>query len=66
MGIGVRVFLIAFGAVITFALDVKAVGGLALDTVGVIVLVAGAVGLLASMVILGGRPWLRHVVEERL
>ena len=66
MGIGVSVFLIAVGAVMTFALDVQSNGGFNLDTIGIILMVAGAIGLLASMVIFGGGRHSDTVVEERL
>lgn len=48
MGIGVSVFLIAAGAILNFAVDVQA-EGINLDTVGVILMVVGAIGLLASL-----------------
>ena len=48
MGIGVSVFLIAVGAILTFALNV-AVSGVNLDTVGVILMVVGGIGLLWSL-----------------
>ncbi len=48
MGIGVSVFLIAVGAILSFALDVQT-EGVNLDTVGVILMIVGAIGLLASM-----------------
>ena len=48
MGIGASVFLLAVGAIMTFALDVTT-EGLDLDTVGVILMIVGAIGLLASM-----------------
>jgi len=48
MGIGISVFLIAVGAILAFAVDVQA-SGVNLDTVGVILMVVGIVGLLASM-----------------
>jgi hypothetical protein len=65
MGIGASVFLIAVGAILTFALDVS-VSGLDLSTVGVILMIAGAIGLAASLLIfrgpgLGGR---RTVVSD--
>ncbi len=66
MGIGVGVFLIAVGAVMTFGLDVQSNGGLNLDTIGIILMVAGALGLFASMVIFGGGRRSETVVEERL
>jgi len=48
MGIGVSVFLIAVGAILAFAIDVTT-KGVNLDTVGVILMVVGGIGLLASM-----------------
>ena len=51
MGIGVSVFLLAVGAVLTFALEADA-DGINLDTVGIILMVVGAVGLLLSTILL--------------
>jgi hypothetical protein len=48
MGIGVSVFLLAVGAILTFAVDVTT-NGINLDTVGVILMIVGAIGLLMSM-----------------
>jgi len=48
MGIGVSVFLIAVGAILAFALEYSA-EGINLDTVGVILMIVGSIGLLASM-----------------
>lgn len=48
MGIGVSVFLIAVGAILAFAIDVTT-EGVNLDTVGVILMIVGSIGLLASM-----------------
>ena len=66
MGIGISIFLMAVGAVLTFAVNATT-DGFNLDTVGVILMVVGALGLLASLVIFGG--WNRGgrdvVVEER-
>ena len=53
MGIGVSVFLIAVGAILAFAVNVS-VSGLDLSTIGVILMIVGAIGLIASMVIFGG------------
>jgi hypothetical protein len=66
MGIGVSVFLIAVGAILAFAIDASA-DGFNLDTVGVILMIAGAIGLLASLTIFGSWGGRRHdvVVEER-
>lgn len=52
MGIGISVFLIAVGAIITFAINV-AVSGVDLSTVGVILMVVGAIGLLWSLIVVG-------------
>jgi hypothetical protein len=48
MGIGVSVFLLAVGAILTFAVDVTT-NGINLDSVGVILMIVGAIGLLMSM-----------------
>lgn len=69
MGIGISIFLIAVGAIITFALDMQnEVGGVDLDTVGVILMVVGAIGLLATLTIFGSwgdRGRGDTVIEER-
>lgn len=70
MGIGVSVFLLAVGAILTFAVDAT-VSGLDLDTVGVILMIAGVIGLLTSMLFwnswggFGGRREERTVVHDR-
>lgn len=48
MGIGVSVFLIAVGAILAFAVEVNT-EGFDLDTIGVILMIVGAIGLLASL-----------------
>ncbi len=52
MGIGVSIFLLALGAVLTFALTENELGPLALDTVGVILMIAGAIGLAITIALL--------------
>jgi hypothetical protein len=47
MGIGVSIFLLALGAILAFAVDVQT-SGLDLNTVGVILMVVGAIGLCTS------------------
>lgn len=47
MGIGVSIFLLAVGAILTFALDAE-LSGINLDTVGVILMVVGIIGLIMS------------------
>jgi hypothetical protein len=63
MGIGVSVFLIALGAILTFATEFR-VSGLDLDVVGVILMVAGLIGLLMNLLIWGPRRRSASVVEE--
>ncbi|HYZ91314.1 MAG TPA: DUF6458 family protein [Actinomycetota bacterium] len=53
-GIGISVFLFAVGAILAFAVNVSA-SGVDLDAVGVILMIVGAVGFLASM--LFWAPW---------
>jgi predicted membrane channel-forming protein YqfA (hemolysin III family) len=66
MDIGVSIFLLVVGAILTFAVNVTA-SGFNLDTVGIILMVAGAIGLLFSLLwhrrgtVAGGDA----VVEER-
>jgi Domain of unknown function (DUF6458) len=67
MGIGVSLFLIALGAVLTFATDVS-LSGLSLDVVGVILMVVGALGLVMTLLVWGPRRRVApatEVVEER-
>ena len=65
MGIGASVFLIAIGAILTWAVNVS-VSGLDLSTIGVILMVAGGIGLAASLLIFGGGGWAgrRTVVSD--
>ena len=67
MATGTSIFLIALGAILTFAVDVS-VSGLDLATVGIILMIAGVIGVLVSLV------WIdrattprtdRRIVEER-
>lgn len=54
MGIGASIFLFAVGAVLTFAVQADP-EGVSLDTIGVILMVVGAVGFFVSMFLWG--PW---------
>ena len=56
MGIGASVFLIAIGAILAFAVDLT-VSGFDLSTIGVILMVVGAIGLVATMITFGGGGW---------
>ena len=66
MGTGFSVFLIALGAILTFAIDAS-VSGVDLDTVGVILMIAGAIGVVVSLVWIdrATSPRTDRVVEER-
>jgi hypothetical protein len=54
MRTGFSVFLIAVGAVLTFAVH-KSVSGLDIRTVGVILMIAGAIGLIITLAVYGPR-----------
>ena len=67
MGIGTSIFLIAVGAILKYAVTAN-VSGVNLDTVGVILMVVGIVGLLLSllwMTIWADRRRDRAVVADR-
>ncbi len=64
MGIGVSVFLIALGAILTFAVEAS-ISGLDITVVGIILMVAGAIGLLLTMLVFG-RNRGGSVTEERV
>jgi hypothetical protein len=49
MGVGVSLILIAAGAILTWAVNAT-VNGLDINTVGVILLIVGIIGLLLSLV----------------
>lgn len=65
MGIGVSIFLLAVGAILTFALEADA-EGIDLNTVGVILMVVGAIGLLLSMLFWSNFSPARRREEERV
>jgi uncharacterized protein DUF6458 len=68
MGIGVSLFLLAVGAILTFAVDVTT-EGFNLDTIGVILMVVGGLGLLLFLTVWGSwgpdRRGDRIVTRER-
>lgn len=63
MGIGVSVFLLAVGAILAFAVEYS-VSGLDINVIGFILMVAGAIGLLMTMLVFGRRD--RGVAEDRV
>ena len=48
MGIGVSLFLLALGAILAFAVEVEA-QGFNINTIGVILMIVGGLGLLLTM-----------------
>jgi hypothetical protein len=48
MGIGTSIFLIAFGAILRYAVNAD-VSGLEISTVGLILMIAGLLGLVISL-----------------
>ena len=48
MSLGVSIFLLVVGAVLTFAVDVST-SGFSLNTVGIILMAAGALGVVLSL-----------------
>jgi predicted membrane channel-forming protein YqfA (hemolysin III family) len=74
MSIGVSIFLLIVGAILTFALKVSAASGFNIHTVGIILMLAGLLGLLLSLLFWSSfSPWNRRrtvargdaVIEER-
>ncbi|WP_020523695.1 DUF6458 family protein [Catelliglobosispora koreensis] len=65
MGIGASIFLIALGAILTFALDFS-VGGIDIDVVGWILMAAGVIGLVFTTLIWGPRRRATTVTEQRV
>jgi uncharacterized protein DUF6458 len=49
MGIGFSIFLIAVGAILKFAVTAS-VAGIRLDVVGLILMIVGVLGLIASLI----------------
>lgn len=64
MGIGVAVFFIAVGAILTFAVHAS-VTGVSIQTIGIILMAVGALGLLVSLTIFAPRRH-RTVTEEHV
>ena len=70
MGIGVSLILIAVGAILTWAVNAT-VSGLDINTIGVILMIVGAIGLLLSLMFwsswggVGGAPPAHDVRRRR-
>lgn len=64
MGIGAGVFLLALGAILAFAVEYE-VAGVDLTVVGWILMGAGLLGVLLSLLVWGPRRRARGAVVER-
>ena len=53
MGIGLSLLFIAAGAVLTWAVHLH-VTGVSIHLIGIILMVVGAIGLLAALIVFGG------------
>ena len=65
MGIAVSLFLLAVGAILAFATDVS-VSGLDLDTVGLILMLIGAVGFVLTLIVWGSRRRVVRTVPDQV
>ena len=64
MGIGVSLFLLAVGAILTFAVNAT-VSGVDVSTVGIILMIVGGLGLLLSLLLLSTTRSRRTVVVDQ-
>ena len=65
MGIGTSIFLLALGAVFTFAVEFD-VAGIEIATVGVILMIAGVLGLLISLFLMSQSRTAAPVARDRV
>ena len=66
MSIAAAIFLAVVGAILYFAVNDSEIGGVDLDTVGLILMIAGAVGFLLTMLLeFGGRSRRTERIVER-
>ena len=61
MGLGASIFLIALGAILAFAVNAD-ISGVSIDAVGVILIIAGVIGLLWSLMV-AERSRREHAVD---
>jgi hypothetical protein len=64
MGIGASVFLIAAGAIMSFAVETDSSNGFNINNAGVILMVIGIIGLLVSLIVWAPRRSRSTLVEE--
>jgi len=66
VSIAAAIFLAAVGAILYFAVNEEEIGGVDLQTVGVILMIAGAAGFLLTMLLeYGGRSRRTERIVER-
>ena len=63
MGLGSSIFLIAVGAILKYAVTAS-ISGVELQTVGLILMVVGAIGLLLSLLWMAMASRRRHAVVD--
>ena len=63
MGIGISVFFIAAGAIVYWAVTGD-VSGVDLNMVGIVLMVAGLIGLVWSLIVSSAMPWRRPAGER--
>lgn len=67
MGIGASIFLLAVGAILAFAVQHQEVAGISIPVIGYILMAAGLLGLVLTLLIWGPRSRRSDtVVEERV
>ncbi len=63
MGIGISIFFLAVGAILAFAVEAE-VQGINISTVGVILMIVGAIGLAVSLMLMARAD--RGVTRDRV
>jgi hypothetical protein len=63
VGIGTSIFIIAAGAIMTFAVETDSSNGFNINNAGVILMILGVIGLAVTMLIWGPRR--RELMVER-
>jgi hypothetical protein len=64
MGIGTSIVIMAAGAMMTFAVESDSAEGFNINNAGVILMIIGALGLLASLFLFGPRTRRTRTVED--
>lgn len=64
MGIGFSTFVIAVGAILTFAIDRNHSNGFDINAAGIILMIVGAIGLVFTALVFGPRRESRTTVSD--